>query len=185
MAILRMRRKRPDLKPEQYYDQDEDFKNFIDCKPCERGIARVNNVSVCVFYGVCRASRWLNLTGSMQPMGWQGDDNAHRMNAPCPGQLDPKAACSRTPACTVHTADQCGFRGTACRCTFGRRRRRADRPSARHTPLCTMYVGPGMEPRGYEDACPAARYYFRRKMGPPGGAICALANSTAACPHFD
>ncbi|KAG2452928.1 hypothetical protein HYH02_002267 [Chlamydomonas schloesseri] len=90
MAILRMRRKRPDLKPEQYYDTDEDFRNFIDCKPY--------------------------------------------------------------------------------------------RPSARHTPLCTMYVGPGMEPRGFEDACPAARYYFRRKMGPPGGAICALANSTAACP---
>ncbi|KAG2482982.1 hypothetical protein HYH03_018108 [Edaphochlamys debaryana] len=33
MAILRMRKKRPDLKPGQYYAEDEEFRNFVDCKP--------------------------------------------------------------------------------------------------------------------------------------------------------
>ena len=33
MAILRMRRKYPDSKPEEYYDLDEGFRDFVDCKP--------------------------------------------------------------------------------------------------------------------------------------------------------
>jgi hypothetical protein len=48
-----------------------------------------------------------------------------------------------------------------------------------------MYVGPGMELRGFEDTCPAAKYYFRRKMGPPGGAACVGGNGTAGCTVFD
>ena len=35
MAILRMRRKYPDKKPGEFYSLDEDFRNFVDCKPCE------------------------------------------------------------------------------------------------------------------------------------------------------
>eukprot|EP00198_Chlamydomonas_reinhardtii_P010531 XP_001699868.1 predicted protein [Chlamydomonas reinhardtii] len=93
MAILRMRRKRPDLKPEQYYDQDEDFKNFIDCKP-----------------------------------------------------YDPQAAAP---------------------------------------PLCTMFISPLYTK--FDDTCPAKhfRYYMRRKMGPPGGAICVDAKDLASCRRFD
>lgn len=35
MAILRMRKKYPHLKPHEYYDNDEDFRNFVNCKPCK------------------------------------------------------------------------------------------------------------------------------------------------------
>ena len=48
-------------------------------------------------------------------------------------------------------------------------------------PLCTMYVGPGMLLKGWVDACPAATYYMRRKIGPPGGALCINASSLANC----
>jgi hypothetical protein len=33
-----------------------------------------------------------------------------------------------------------------------------------------MFVGPLLVK--FNDTCPSARYYFRRKMGPPGGAVC-------------
>ena len=29
------------------------------------------------------------------------------------------------------------------------------------------------------------RFYMRRKMGPPGGAICSYAEDMASCPRFD
>lgn len=57
-------------------------------------------------------------------------------------------------------------------------------PQQQPPQLCTMYIGHGMESRGFEDPCPIARYYFRRKMGPPGGAVCVDANSTARCTQF-
>ncbi len=71
-----------------------------------------------------------------------------------------------------------------------RRRRhtaRAVSPARRHRPLCTMWVGPGMELHGFKDACPPQKYYVRRKFGPPGGALCTSANATdlAHCPVFD
>uniref|UniRef100_A0A7R9VEV6 Uncharacterized protein n=1 Tax=Chlamydomonas euryale TaxID=1486919 RepID=A0A7R9VEV6_9CHLO len=37
-------------------------------------------------------------------------------------------------------------------------------------PLCSMFVGPLLV--RFNDTCPSAAYYFRRKMGPPGGAVC-------------
>lgn len=35
MAILRMRKKFPDAKPQQYFELDQQFRDFVDCKPCE------------------------------------------------------------------------------------------------------------------------------------------------------
>jgi hypothetical protein len=35
MAILRMRRRHPKARPEDLYALDEDFRDFVDCKPCE------------------------------------------------------------------------------------------------------------------------------------------------------
>jgi hypothetical protein len=50
-----------------------------------------------------------------------------------------------------------------------------------------MYIGPGqlLEARLWGEICPAARYYMRRKIGPPGGALCARnLTSLARCYHF-
>ena len=58
-------------------------------------------------------------------------------------------------------------------------------PKVQHEPLCTMYVGPGMELHGFMDACQPAVFYMRRKMGQPGGAICNNSIDMASCPHFD
>lgn len=33
-----------------------------------------------------------------------------------------------------------------------------------------MFVGPLLVK--FNDTCPSANFYFRRKMGPPGGAVC-------------
>ncbi len=46
-----------------------------------------------------------------------------------------------------------------------------------------MFVGPLLI--RWEDTCPSAKYYFRRKMGPPGGAICVGKNTTTECTRFD
>jgi hypothetical protein len=35
MAILRMRVKYPDLKPQGYYAKDKEFRDFVDCVPGE------------------------------------------------------------------------------------------------------------------------------------------------------
>ena len=35
MAILRMRKKYPDAKPEDFFSLDAEFRDFVDCKPCE------------------------------------------------------------------------------------------------------------------------------------------------------
>lgn len=52
--------------------------------------------------------------------------------------------------------------------------------------LCTMYVGPKMYERyDWSDICPPAKYYMRRKIGPPGGAICVNATNLASCKRFD
>eukprot|EP00798_Chlamydomonas_sp_ICE-L_P022481 gene22481-29607_t len=58
-------------------------------------------------------------------------------------------------------------------------------PTKKHDSLCTMYVGPGMKLNGFMDACPESRYYMRRKIGPPGGAVCHLSEDLAHCPIFD
>ena len=46
-----------------------------------------------------------------------------------------------------------------------------------------MFVGPRLVI--FNDTCPPAVYYFRRKMGGVGGAICAGVDDKAACPRFD
>ncbi|GAX76768.1 hypothetical protein CEUSTIGMA_g4215.t1 [Chlamydomonas eustigma] len=90
MAILRMRRKYPQARPEEFYSLDKEFRDFVDCKPL------------------------------------RADDK---------GQS-----------------------------------------------LCTMYIGPGMlKDDRYPDACPPALYYMRRKIGPPGGALCINATNLAHC----
>jgi len=93
MAILRMRTKYPKEKPEKFYELDQEFRDFIDCKRSE----------------------------------------------PEPGEQPPQ-------------------------------------------PLCSMFVGPRMI--RFNDTCPNAKYFFRRRMGPPGGAVCVGAPDLAHCPHF-
>eukprot|EP00798_Chlamydomonas_sp_ICE-L_P029686 gene29686-5099_t len=56
-------------------------------------------------------------------------------------------------------------------------------PQEDHGSLCSMFTGP-LQIR-FRDTCPNAEYYFRRKMGPPGGAICVGAENLASCPRFD
>lgn len=62
---------------------------------------------------------------------------------------------------------------------------RADDPQAAAPPLCTMFISPLYTK--FDDTCPAKhfRYYMRRKMGPPGGAICVDAKDLASCRRFD
>ena len=59
----------------------------------------------------------------------------------------------------------------------------ADAPAAPLPALCSMFVGPRLIL--FNDTCPSAKYYFRRKMGPPGGAICVEAATTTSCTRFD
>lgn len=77
----------------------------------------------------------------------------------------------------------------------------ADNPDVRLQPLCTIYVSPIY--MIFDDHCPKVyfRYYMRRKMGPPGGAVCSYvptlpgpapgarpwwkAPNLALCPRFD
>jgi len=91
MAILRMRKKYPKLRPQDYYITDAEFRDYVDCKP--------------------------------------------------------------------------------------------SKPPVAHPPLCSMYIGPLMI--RFNDTCPQAKYYFRRKMGPPGGALCVGAKDLASCTRFE
>jgi hypothetical protein len=45
-----------------------------------------------------------------------------------------------------------------------------------------MFVGPRFIL--FDDTCPAAKYYFRRKMGPPGGAVC-VNRTITDCARFE
>lgn len=59
-------------------------------------------------------------------------------------------------------------------------------PSSARPPLpslCGMFVGPLMV--RHADTCPAVRHYMRRKMGPPGGAVCVGAPNLAQCTRFE
>lgn len=91
MAILRMRHKHPQAAPDTLYDLDQEFRDFVDCKPYSA--------------------------------------------------------------------------------------------SVQHPPLCSMFVGPLLI--RFNDTCPSAKYYFRRKMGPPGGAVCVGHDTTTECTRFD
>ncbi len=48
MAILRMRKKYPEAKPEEFYDLDQEFRDFTDCKPCESGGGRTWELAQCL-----------------------------------------------------------------------------------------------------------------------------------------
>lgn len=58
MAILRMRKKQPALKPGEYYDADKDFRDFIDCVPGAHAAAALVAVAVYarLMHGQGRAS---------------------------------------------------------------------------------------------------------------------------------
>ena len=47
MAILRMRKKYPDAKPEEFFDLDADFRDFVNCKPCESSLHLHHCVAQC------------------------------------------------------------------------------------------------------------------------------------------
>lgn len=74
MAILRTRHKAPGLDPSQYYERDEEFRDFIDCKPCAWGMGPVGvlgdvGARVCVWGGACKR-RILCVRGGGCVGGW-------------------------------------------------------------------------------------------------------------------
>ncbi len=87
----------------------------------------------------------------------------------------------------LHDVEEMRWSWMACQsCAFpvagsAVRQRGASEP----LPLCTMFISP-LYTR-YDDTCPPKlfRYYMRRKMGPPGGAVCVGAKDLASCERFD
>ncbi len=47
--------------------------------------------------------------------------------------------------------------------------------------ICSMFIGPRFIKFG--DTCPNQRYFMRRRLGPPGGAVCVGARDLAHCPR--